>query len=256
MIHPSRWTKICVHSCMIPLILCLMLMQAPPSFKEKQLQFSRVKVAYQEKESLVKLYFTKKGIAYDGFHLFIRAFKERNILEVWVKEKTATTYTLLQTYTFCASSGTLGPKRREGDLQIPEGIYHVNHFNPESNFYLSLGVSYPNASDFILSDKNAPGSAIYIHGNCVTIGCIPITDDKIKELYILAVEARNNGQHEIPIHIFPSRLDDSHLSNLLAVYGNRHEVFWKNLQPIYTEFEKTHRVRSVSVDREGKYHLK
>jgi murein L,D-transpeptidase YafK len=241
---------------MIPLILCLTLMHTPPSFKEKQLQHARVKVAYQEKEAIVKQYFIEKGISFDGFHLFIRAFKKDNILQVWVKEKNATAYTLLHTYAFCASSGTPGPKRREGDLQIPEGVYHINHFNPESNFFLSLGISYPNASDLVLSDKRAPGSAIYIHGNCVTIGCIPITDDKIKELYVLAVEARNNGQQEIPVHIFPSRLDDSNFNNLLTAYGSQHKAFWENLRPIYTAFEKTYRVSSVSVDSEGRYHLK
>lgn len=110
------------------------------------------------------------------------------------------------TYPFCASSGILGPKRKEGDRQIPEGIYYINHFNPVSNFHLSLGINYPNPSDKILSDPAQPGESFYIHGNCVTIGCIPISDDKIKELYILAVEAYNNGQVKIPVHIFPDRL--------------------------------------------------
>jgi hypothetical protein len=135
---------------MFALIQILSFMLVPPnSFKETQLRNARVKTAYEEKENNVKSYFTKRNLAYGGFHLFIRGFKSEGKLEVWIKEKGKDTYTLLVSYDFCATSGRLGPKRKEGDLQIPEGIYHVNHFNPQSNFYLSLGVSYPNASDKI-----------------------------------------------------------------------------------------------------------
>jgi murein L,D-transpeptidase YafK len=177
--------------------LGLIMLQAL-SFKDIQLGHSRVKTAYEQKQEIVHNYFKRKNLDFDNFQLYIRAFKNEKILEVWIKEKKADQFTLLHTYEFCKSSGSLGPKRRQGDLQIPEGVYHVNHFNPESNFYLSLGLNYPNASDKILSDKQHPGSSIYIHGNCVTIGCIPLTDDKIKEVYIMAVEARNDGQEKIP----------------------------------------------------------
>ena len=215
----------------------------------------RVKNAYQEKEQLVKSYFKSKGISFSGYHLFIRAFKLDQKLEVWVKETGTEKYQLLHTYDICASSGTVGPKRKEGDLQVPEGVYHINHFNPQSNFHLSLGINYPNSSDKILSDKNAPGSAIYIHGNCVTIGCIPITDDKIKELYILAVEARNNGQTKIPIHIFPTRLDDAGLRHLKNEFGTKHIPFWENLQIVYKAFEETKVPGSITVQTTGTYAL-
>ncbi len=167
-----------------------------------------------KRKRLFKTISSVKILTSANFHLYIRAFKNEKILEVWIKEKNADQFTLLHTYEFCTSSGSLGPKRRQGDLQIPEGVYHINHFNPESNFYLSLGLNYPNASDKILSDKQHPGSAIYIHGNCVTIGCIPLTDDKIKEVYIMAVEARNGGQEKIPVHIFPTRLTEQGISFL------------------------------------------
>jgi murein L,D-transpeptidase YafK len=227
------------------------------SFKQDQLKNARVKNAYEEKESVVKEFFSQKNFAYPGFHLFVRAFKREQILEVWVKEKGKPTFDLLTTYKFCSSSGMLGPKRKEGDLQIPEGIYHFNHFNPLSNFHLSLGVSYPNASDKILSDKKRPGGAIYVHGNCVTIGCIPITDERIKELYVLAVEAKNNGQKNIPIHIFPSKLDDTAMANLKRSYQDAPSIisFWENLQPIYQDFETNKKLRAVGVDQKGKYTL-
>lgn len=225
------------------------------SFKEKQLQFRRVSDAFNEKEKTIKQYFADAGLPYKGFSLFIRAFKVERTVEAWIKTSD-NMYQLLATFPFCATSGQLGPKRKEGDLQIPEGIYTLNHFNPESNFHLSLGVSYPNASDRILSDKKRPGGAIYIHGNCVTVGCIPITDDKIKELYILAVEARNNGQKEIPIHIYPMKLDDKNLENVKSKFPDSpHLKFWGNLKPVFDDFEKTKTLRKVKVNANGEYYF-
>lgn len=228
-----------------------------PSFKETQLKHARVKTAYEEKESAVKKYFTDKKLSYRKFQLFIRAFKKKQTLEVWIKEMEKEEFELLHTYNFCSSSGTVGPKRKEGDLQIPEGVYHINHFNPQSNFYLSLGLNYPNASDKILSHATKPGGSIYIHGNCVTIGCIPITDDKIKELYVLAVEARNNGQAKIPVHIFPDRLTTENVEVLIQAYTTNEKVksFWKNLKLIYWDFESTKKLQPVKVNNKGVYYF-
>ncbi len=239
------------------IFISLIMIFQDASFKDGQLKNSRVKVAYQEKENIVKNYFKSKNLNYVGFQLFIRAFKKEESLEVWIKEKGKEEFVLLQTYPFCASSGTLGPKRKEGDSQIPEGIYYLNHFNPLSNFYLSLGVNYPNASDKILSDKNHPGGDIYIHGNCVTIGCIPLTDDKIKEVYILAVEARDKGQEKIPIHIFPDRLDEGVIEKLEHEYSPPKATlgFWKNLQPVYEDFKSSQKVKQVKVNMSGGYYL-
>jgi murein L,D-transpeptidase YafK len=225
------------------------------SFKSSQLKNARVKAAYDEKEVSVKKLFEAKKLPYENFDLLIRAFKNEKALEVWVKTKNAKTFELLTTYPFCTTSGVLGPKRKEGDLQIPEGVYHINHFNPLSDFYLSLGVSYPNASDKILSDPKSPGGAIYVHGNCVTIGCIPITDDKIKELYLIAVEARNYGQEKIPIHIFPARLTDENMTNLKTSYANSPRLikFWDNLKPVYQYFEKNKVLPEVKINKQGEY---
>ena len=237
-------------------IFLLLIMLQGASFKQSQLKQGRVKTAYEEKEKTVQQYFKAKNLNYAGFQLFIRAFKKDQELEVWIKEKDQTTYSLLHTYEFCTTSGTLGPKRREGDLQIPEGVYHINHFNPQSNFYLSLGINYPNASDKILSDKKHPGGSIYIHGSCVTIGCIPITDDKIKELYVLAVEATNNGQEKIPVHIFPAKLTEEGLlmlKNTSSVVSNH--VLWENLKDVYTNFEQTKKLKPVKVSVDGRYHF-
>ncbi len=227
------------------------------SFRQTQRNHERVEAAYREKEARVKELFTAKKIPSEKFELFLRALKKEMKLEAWVRSSGHDTFTLLHTYDFCSTSGTLGPKRKEGDLQIPEGIYYINHFNPVSDFHLSLGINYPNESDRILSDRKRPGSAIYIHGNCVTVGCIPITDDKIKELYILAVEARNGGQEKIPVHIFPASLSNDQLDSLKppANAPTMITTFWKNLQVIFQDFERTHKIKIVRVNSKGEYYL-
>jgi len=236
------------------LFIFLLVTMNPPGFKDQQLRFDRVKSAYIEKEAAVKD-LLKIQNAGTGYELFLRAFKKEKDLEVWIRQKGVSGYTLLTTYPFCTSSGTLGPKRKEGDLQIPEGVYSINHFNPFSTFHLSLGINYPNVSDRKLSDKKHPGGAIYIHGNCVSIGCIPITDEKIKELYILAVESKENGQTSIPVHIFPARLNEGVVEQL--VKDNRVDdaviLFWKNLEVVYGDFELTKKLRPVKVNKAGEY---
>lgn len=237
-------------------ITSFLLTMSPPGFKDQQLRFDRVKSAYTEKEASVKDLLKTQNIG-AGYELFVRAFKKERELEVWVKQKGSAGYTLLTTYPFCTSSGTLGPKRKEGDLQIPEGVYSINHFNPFSTFHLSLGINYPNASDRILGDKTHPGGAIYIHGNCVSIGCIPITDEKIKELYILAVESKENGQGNIPVHIFPARLNAGVVDLLVGETTADVETarFWNNLKGVYEDFELTKKIRAVLVNRAGEYHF-
>src|ERR1051326_507525 len=163
------------------------------SFKLQQQKFPRVKTAYEEKEKTVTELFSAKGVELSSAQIFIRAFKMEKQLEVWAKAPKQEKYTLVKTYAICSSSGNVGPKRKQGDGQVPEGFYEIERFNPSSNFYLSLGVSYPNASDKILGSKGNLGGDIFIHGSCVTIGCMPITDDKIKEVYLMAVEAKSNG---------------------------------------------------------------
>lgn len=240
----------------LPIIGLLFILQQE-SFKQTQLKEARVKVAYEEAEDSVKKQFTDAHLSMDGFQMFIRAFKKEAVLEVWVKEKNTDKFALLHTYDFCATSGVLGPKRKQGDLQIPEGVYQINHFNPVSNFYLSLGINYPNASDLILSDKKKPGNAIYIHGGCATIGCIPITDDGIKELYVTAVEAKNNGQQKIAVHIFPSRLNAGIVEQLVNEQkaDAKTSAFWKNLELVYRDFQSTKKLRQVRVNSNGTYYF-
>lgn len=224
---------------------------AQQNFKKEQLKFERVRNAYDEKGEKLQKELNKAGCT-SNFQLFITAYKAEGKLEVWLKANGQNQYKLFKTYDFCAHSGTLGPKVIEGDGQTPEGFYKINVFNPMSNFHLSLGVDYPNAVDKVRTGKgNKTGGDIYIHGNCVTVGCIPLTDDKIKEVYVLAVEARNYGQANIPVYIFPFKMTDSNLSKYSKQYP-KHIAFWKTLQPGFDYFEKN-KVMAKVAQISGKY---
>ena len=221
------------------------------TFHKDQMRFERVRDAYEAKEIYLKKLLTSKGFTSFDYDLFLRAFKHEEILEVWLKRKKSYDYQLLTTYDFCKNSGQLGPKRMEGDYQIPEGFYRISHFNPKSNFLLSLKVNYPNDSDKILSDPTSPGSDIYIHGGCQTTGCIPLTNDKIQELYLLAIEAKEEGRN-IPIHIFPTKNFEEILEE-----DSEYFPFWGNLKTVFDDFEKDKKLPFIEVNADdGSYHIR
>jgi len=225
------------------------------NFKTGQLKSARVRTAYKEKEKRIKDLLETKGINVHTVEIFIRAFKKEEIIEVWAKNKSENSFKFILQYKFCSSSGELGPKRRQGDFQIPEGFYFIDRFNPWSSYYLSLGINYPNQSDRILGYKRNPGGDIFIHGNCVTIGCIPITDDKIKELYIFAVEAKSNGQKKIPVHIFPAKLSTKNFEDLKNNFSDKIDLveFWKNLKEGYKYFQDKKSLPKITVLANGDY---
>ena len=225
------------------------------AFKAAQMKYERVKEAYADKEALVLARLKEKYIDKSTVNIFIRVFKKEMRLEVWARSSTQNAYLLLHNYEICAFSGDLGPKRAGGDGQVPEGFYTIDRYNPFSNFYLSLGVSYPNRSDRILGTKGNLGGDIFIHGSCVTIGCMPLTDDKIKELYILALEARAAGQVNIPVHIFPCVMNDEGMKMLQKEYaGSPAKLsFWNNIKKGYDLFEANKKLPKVSVLADGSY---
>ncbi|HTB32593.1 MAG TPA: L,D-transpeptidase family protein [Bacteroidia bacterium] len=224
------------------------------NFKKDQLKYTNVRTAYKEKWSIVKEKLATAGVDTNNFQVFIRVFKQEAKLEVWAKSPGLSQFKLVETYAICQSSGELGPKRKQGDRQVPEGFYEVASFNPQSEFYLALKVSYPNKSDLMKAIKGDPGGDIMIHGNCVTIGCMPLTDDKIKEVYIMAVEARNHGQQNIPIHIFPAQLNDSGMQQLKSLTDDMGKInFWTNLQAGYQYFETKKIPPKIGIDTHGNY---
>lgn len=176
-------------------------------------------------------------------------------MELWARSRTDSVFTLIKEYPVCALPGQLGPKERMGDFQVPEGFYFIDHFNPRSNYHLSLRVSYPNVSDHLRREVVSLGGDIFIHGGCETVGCIPIENHNIKEVYWLAAQAMHQGQRIIPLHIFPSRMDDATLRWLEHTFEPepRLREFWRNLAVGHAYFEATRQVPWITVSEEGRY---
>jgi murein L,D-transpeptidase YafK len=255
------------------IILSLLLMLiAPENFKTQQLKYERVRAAYDDKSEAVFALLKSKNLELSKLRVFFRVFKKEQKLEIWAKNERDKTFQILKTYDVASPTGDLGPKRKQGDMQTPEGFYFIDRFNPVSNFHLSLGINYPNQSDKILGEKGNLGGDIFIHGSTVTVGCMPMTDDKIKEIYLLAVEAKNAGQSQIPVHIFPMNLSGNRFKDL-EKYANSTEFleywsrlkggqkidaqrfikFWTNLKIGFDAFEQNHVLPKVSVEKGGTY---
>lgn len=230
--------------------------QVDYSFINYQRTLPRPGDALRRKEDTLRKQFEAKGFEWPAKYLYIRSFKYDGQLEVWAKNDRKEQFKLFKTYKVCALAGSLGPKRIEGDYQVPEGFYYINEFNPRSTYHLSLGLNYPNASDRLLSDSIRPGGDIYIHGSCVTVGCIPVRDDQIEELYILAAHAKNQGQDFIPVHIFPIRYNNKKSVEYLAQLtktDSQLKVFAERLESVYDHFELTKQLPVIMVNHQGDY---
>lgn len=166
--------------------------------------------------------------------IFMRIFKEEGELEVW-KRGPDGRYLLLESYEICTWSGELGPKFQEGDRQAPEGFYTINpaQMNPNSSFYLSFNLGYPNAFD---RSHGRTGTHLMVHGACSSAGCYAMTDEQIAEIYALAREAFEGGQRAFQVHAFPFRMTPQ---NMARYANHRHFPFWQMLQEGYQHFELT-----------------
>lgn len=226
------------------------------SFVDYQKTFQKPSESFVRKESLLKKLFELKGLKWPARYLYLRAFKYDSQLEVWAKNSVKDEYKLVKMYKICALAGTLGPKRFEGDYQVPEGFYYINEFNPNSNYYLSLGLNYPNASDKLLGDAARPGGDIYIHGGCATVGCIPIRDDQIDELYVLTASAKGGGLDFIPVHIFPINYNVKKSYEFLAKLTKENaslKRFTDKLEEAFDYFEKYKQLPIIMIRDNGDY---
>lgn len=224
---------------------------APPGYKDTQLKSSRVKEAYRSKWPGLQKLLAEKHLSPGDFDVYFRAFKQEGQLEVWAKNSGERSYQLLKTLRICAASGTPGPKRRQGDGQVPEGFYEIPSLNAYSSYHLSLRVGYPNKSDRLKASGD-PGGDIMIHGNCVTIGCIPVEDDPIEELFVLCVEAKNRGR-VIYTDIYPCRLTDKKLEEMTRHYATETLALWAGMKTAYAFFEKHHYRPGISTGSTGDY---
>ena len=131
--------------------------------------------------------FATAGIAYPPTSITLLATKQEAELELWASD--GNTFHYIHTYSISKTSGTTGPKLREGDRQVPEGIYRVIGLNPNSAYHLSMKLNYPNAFDLqhaAAENRTEPGTNIFIHGKAQSVGCLAMGDDTIEELFVLA----------------------------------------------------------------------
>jgi hypothetical protein len=207
----------------------------------------RVAHAKVNKGEIVQKLFDDAGVSFPPHDVLYRVFKHEGEFEVWASNQ-GEPMKLIATWGICAASGKLGPKRAEGDRQVPEGYYKVGYFHPMSSYYLSAQVDYPNASDRVRGGAD-PGGDILIHGRCASIGCLSMTDERIEEIYLIGWGAFMKGR-PTHIHIFPAR-------DFAGLYADAkyadHHAFWREIEPGYRSFEKTHELPSVRIDKDGRY---
>jgi murein L,D-transpeptidase YafK len=226
-----------------------------PSFIDAQKTFPNVALALKSKQDTLQKQFAAAGLQWPPKQIYIRSFKYDSQMEVWVRSSTSENFKLFKTYRICALAGALGPKRMAGDYQVPEGFYYITEFNPKI-YHLALKLNYPNESDKVLSDSSHPGGGIYIHGSCVTVGCIPINDSQIEELYLLAAAAKNNGQDFIPVHIFPVRYGNQQSMDYLTRAAKDNipmQKFAVKLKEVYDYFDKEKQLPIIAVNKKGEY---
>jgi murein L,D-transpeptidase YafK len=206
----------------------------------------RAEKAIASVEASLKQQLSAKGLSY-GAPIFIRIFKDPGVLELWVRSDKGS-FKNFKNYDICTFSGKMGPKLRQGDNQSPEGFYFVNagRLNPWSQFHLSFNLGYPNQYDRF---HGRTGSALMVHGNCVSIGCYAMTDAWINEIYALAVAALGSGQPFFRVHAFPFKLEPE----ILDKYSNnRWYDFWLNLKEGYDYFNEHGRPPNIEVEN-GRY---
>ncbi|MEW6710939.1 MAG: L,D-transpeptidase family protein [Candidatus Riflebacteria bacterium] len=170
-------------------------------------------------EPRLKEYFSLENLQYPPEAMIFAAFKEEKALEVYVKDKRTGKFAMLKTYPLLAASGHPGPKLREGDRQVPEGVYLVDFLNPNSLYHLALKLNYPNEFDHRKAQSDgrfSPGSNIMIHGNQVSNGCLAIGDGPIEDLFLLAAKT---GIDKIKVIIAPYDLRKSGIEKAMAITG-------------------------------------
>jgi murein L,D-transpeptidase YafK len=172
----------------------------------------------------------------------IRTYKKEAELEIW-KMRSNGEYALLKTYPMCRWSGQLGPKKREGDMQVPEGFYSIapGQMNPNSHYYLAFNVGYPNAYD---RAYGRTGGNVMVHGVCSSAGCFSMTDEQVADIYAIARDSFAGGQREIQLQSYPFHMT---AENMAKFRLDPNIDFWKNLKDGSDHFEVTKNEPSVLV---------
>lgn len=144
----------------------------------------------------------KVRVSYPPHELALIGMKAEKTLSVYARDANAE-FKQLKAYPVLAASGVAGPKLRQGNLQVPEGVYKISGLNPNSRFHLSMKVDYPNAFDRAQAERDGRsnlGGDIFIHGGAQSIGCLAIGDPAIEELFVLVART---GRERVRVAIAP-----------------------------------------------------
>jgi len=147
----------------------------------------------------------RAGLDYPPYEVALIAFKEERQLEVWGRADGGV-WRYVRAYPILGASGHAGPKRREGDRQVPEGVYHIDSLNPNSSYHLSMRLDYPNAFDHAKGrgdGRTDLGGDIFIHGCDLSIGCLAMGDEAIEDLFTLVAAV---GLERVRVLIAPNDL--------------------------------------------------
>lgn len=161
-------------------------------------------------------YFDKAKVAYPPREVVLIALKQERKLGLWARDSGG--FRFIRDYYILTASGVAGPKLRQGDRQVPEGIYRIAELNPNSHYHLSIKINYPNEFDLLHAGQERrtnPGSDIFIHGKTASIGCLAMGDKTIEELFVLtALVGAENVKVVIAPHdprIYPLKADPEEL---------------------------------------------
>jgi murein L,D-transpeptidase YafK len=224
------------------LVLSALFLSLAACTQEEVMDISHVKdkVGYQLSGKVVETMKTK-GMPLTS-PIMMRIYKEEGVLEIW-KAKADNRFDLLKTYKICAWSGSLGPKRKEGDRQAPEGFYAIApwQMNPNSSYYLAFNTGYPNQYDRL---QNSSGTNLMVHGACSSSGCYSMTDAQMLEIFAFARDAFKGGQKAFQLQALPFRMT---AENMARHQHNPNLAFWSMLKTGYDHFEITKRPPEVAI---------
>lgn len=193
----------------------------------------------QTEPQLVK-FFSKAGVTYPPREIALLAFKHERYIQLWAKNENHS-WRYIHTYPLTAFSGRLGPKLKEHDRQIPEGIYRLTTLNPFSSMHLSMMINYPNNFDRLQASKDGRrqlGSNIFLHGKSLSVGCLAVGDKAIDQLFLLV---RRVGLNHAQLIIAPNDLRYAKPATSSFAQPRWLPELYKNITQELSQFRQTHK---------------
>jgi murein L,D-transpeptidase YafK len=212
-----------------------------------------------------------KGLSFRQVEVFVQVFKREEEVNVFARragsedsfERLKTFHVTCSPFTYEeASLDKAGPKTIQNDGKVPEGCYLLTWQNRWSLYHISYNVSYPNPGDInrtaAWDEGSNSGKEIFLHGNRVSVGCIPVGDAGIEEIALLLNGSYRESTSHGRIHIFPCRFGVEENEKALQRYAKERPelgAFWDSLRPIYAYFKKHKKPPDFHFDENGYYQL-